>query len=683
MNKKYIVKQSDIKDCGICCLESIIKYYKGYVPLETLRLDTKTNNNGTTAYNLIKTAKKYGFNAIGRKVLNIDQEHIILPAIAHIVTEKGFNHFIVIYKITKDAIYVMDPSTGYKKYSKKDFLKQWTNIILIFKPYKQIPLYTIKDSLKELILEIIKKESKLISSLILTNITITIFSIIISYHFQITLSLIENSYITSIIFVTTIFLFFNILKIYYNYIKNNLTIYLNKNIDLHTIPMFIKHIINLPLNVITSRTTGEIITRVQDLNNIKNLFSEVLISIILDTFLTVCSAIFLFNISSKLFFILCIISLLNIIVCLLTNPILNRKINDNIESETTFNGELSDTIESLESIKNLNLTKESNNNIEEKYCNYVSSIFHSSKFLNILETIYTCINDLGLFIISSYGIFLIINNKLSLLSLITFNSLVSYFLEPIKNLINISPNYYQIKLSYIKILEFLNNEEEHLGKKEQFINGDITFENIIYSYNDYNNILKNISLTIKENNHYIFKGPTGSGKSTLLKMLNHNIKDYKGTIKIADINIKDYSLNTLRSNILYVSQKEKIFNDTIYQNITLNKKVSKKELNNIINLTKVDEIINKKTFRLDSYLYDSGSNLSGGERQRIILARSLIMKPKILILDESLSEVDDKTENEILANIDKYLKNTTIIYISHTNTTYFKNTIDMEYLNEK
>ena len=71
MKRKFIVKQHDIKDCGICCLESIIKYYKGYIPLEILRLDTKTNNNGTTAYNLLKTAKKYGLNGIGKKIKDI------------------------------------------------------------------------------------------------------------------------------------------------------------------------------------------------------------------------------------------------------------------------------------------------------------------------------------------------------------------------------------------------------------------------------------------------------------------------------------------------------------------------------------------------------------------------------------------------------------------------------------
>ena len=163
-------------------------------------------------------------------------------------------------------------------------------------------------------------------------------------------------------------------------------------------------------------------------------------------------------------------------------------------------------------------------------------------------------------------------------------------------------------------------------------------------------------------------------------MLNKSIEDYKGNIYIKDKNIKDYSINTIRQNILYVSQREKLFTDTIYNNVVLNKKINNDELNKVLKITTVDELINKKELRLDSYLFDSGYNLSGGERQRIILARSILMKPKILILDESLSEVDKETEENKLNSIDKYLKNITIIYITHTNSKSFTNLIEMEKL---
>ena len=671
MTRKFIVRQQDIKDCGICCLESIIKYYKGYIPLEILRLDTKTNNQGTTAYNLIKAAKKYGLNGIGKKIEDIHSKEIILPCIAHIVTNNGINHFIVIYKITDKYIYIMDPSKGYIKKEIDLFIKEWTKVVIILQPYKTIPLYKINNNIKELIITVIQSNKSFIYKILLSNISFIILSIILSYHYQITIS--SNKYFL----ITIIFLLFNIIKLYINHLRNNLTINLSTNIDLSIIPKFISHIINLPLNVIKSRTPGEIITRVQDLNKLKDLFSEVLINIVLDISLIVCSSIFLYVINNRLFLILCIISLLYIIVGLVSSPILNRKINDNIDNHTDFNSVLGETIDSLETIKNLNVSKKHINNLVSKYSNYIYSIFNFNRFYNILSTIYSSINDIGLYIISSYGIYLFYIDKLSLLSLITFNSLLSYFIEPIKDMISLIPSINDIKLSYTKIKDFISIEEEQLNYNESFINGDIVISNVSYSYDDYHKVIDNISLSISMNKHYILTGPTGSGKSTIFKMLNHNISDYEGDINIGDINIKDYSLSTLRSNILYVSQQDKLFNDTIYNNIVLGKKVPKSKLNYVLKITKVDEILKKKSLRLDSYLYDNGFNLSGGERQRIMLARAIIKNPKILILDESLSEVDRSTEKYILSRVDKYLSKTTIVYITHTNTKVFKNILNI------
>ena len=96
MKKDYIVRQQDLKDCGVCSLASIIKYYKGYIPMETLRIDTNTTKEGTNAYNLIKAAKKYGLNGIGKKLNNLE-ENKILPAIAHLKLSNGLEHFVVIY----------------------------------------------------------------------------------------------------------------------------------------------------------------------------------------------------------------------------------------------------------------------------------------------------------------------------------------------------------------------------------------------------------------------------------------------------------------------------------------------------------------------------------------------------------------------------------------------------------
>ena len=139
-----IIKQRDLKDCGACSLLSIIKHYKGYVPLEKIRLDTYTTKDGTTAYHLINAAKKYGFDSYGAKIDSdtLFNQNILMPCIAHLNLKNGITHFVVLYKISKNKLLVMDPGKGKVTMTKTEFLDVWTNIILFFHPREKILKYT-------------------------------------------------------------------------------------------------------------------------------------------------------------------------------------------------------------------------------------------------------------------------------------------------------------------------------------------------------------------------------------------------------------------------------------------------------------------------------------------------------------------------------------------------------------
>lgn len=677
MKRNVIVRQHDIKDCGACSLASIIRYYDGYIPIEQIRLDTKTDINGTTAFNLINAAKKYGFNAFGEKINEIPLQEK-LPAIVHFRYESGLEHFVVLYEIHKNYCLVMDPAKGMVRIDKNDFLFQWTNVILLFKPYKVIPFYNNKYNLKDLLYDLLCKESPLIKRIIVLSLIFTSISILISYFFKIIISSLENNYLTTTLFIAIFFIVMNVLKIFLNYVRNEYIIFLSKDIDYNLNVNFLNHIFKLPLDVIKSRTPGEIMTRVNDLNNIKSLFSEILLTIILDLVISIVSIYFLWSISPKLFLVLCIIMGLYVICGIIFSSLIYRRINDNINLETEFNSCLIEKVSSIESIRNLNILDKVLQELNGTFLEYLKSHHIYNLFLNKVETLKSFIYDIGIFIISVLGIWMISNNTLSFVSLITFNSLLTYFIDPIKNTVNLIPNYLLIKLSIIKINEFINIKPENCGEIGEFINGSIKYENVSYSYNDYENIFTNLNVSIDMKSHITIRGHSGSGKSTLLQLLTRRYDNYQGNIYVGNVNIKDYSLNTIRNNIVYVSQHEDIFSDSIRNNIVLNKNVSQKILYAILKITKVDEIISKKNFKLDAILYDSGFNLSGGERQRIILARALICNPKILILDESLNELDKQSEAEIIGNLDRYFPNMTIIYISHNEVNYFNKVINLE-----
>ena len=213
-------------------------------------------------------------------------------------------------------------------------------------------------------------------------------------------------------------------------------------------------------------------------------------------------------------------------------------------------------------------------------------------------------------------------------------------------------------------------EEEDEKELESFKNGDIVFDKIDYSYNLYDYPIKNYSLTIPLNSKILVMGKSGSGKSTLFKLLSRLYSPLKGNIKINNINILDYSLNTIRNNISYVSQEEAIFNDTILNNITLNRKIDKNKLNKVLDLCEVNNILDKKSLRLDTMILEDASNLSGGEKSRIIMARALLKNSPIIIFDETFSAVEESDANKMINRIFNYYKNKTFILISHFKPSY-------------
>lgn len=672
MKKEYVIKQRDARDCGACCLLSIIKYYGGYIPIEKIRLDTHTTIEGTTALNIIKASNTYGFDGKGIKtnyeeLLNSAQ---ILPVIAHIKTKNNMFHFVVIYKIDKNKITIMDPAKGYIKYSKKDFLKLWTSVCIILKPRTKILKMHQDKSVLATFLKAIYEDKKILNLIIIFSICSLILNIILSFYLKISIDLLEYNSISFVLAILLTYLIMTILKVFLDREKTKYEIYLNKNLDGRMIIPFINHLFYLPSNIIKNRSEGEIMTRVNDYSSIKEMFTSLLLSFLLDSVLALSTVFILYIISKKLFLILCLILLLYILISLIYSPIIYRKLNDNIELETDFNSQLVENIGNIVSIKNLNIVETICSKLEFANIAHIKDTYNFNNLINNERSILNFVNEVGLTLINCLGIYLILKNQLSLINLVTFNSLVSFFLTPVKELADIIPKYNILKVSFAKINEFIDLKEEKLSSKALVVDGDIDIKNLSYSYNGYQDIIKDFSLKIVKGTKLFIDGKSGVGKSTICKLLMKYDEDYKGKILIDGMNIKDIDISSIRNSITYVSQDEKLFTDTIYNNLTLTKEISEQDLKEVITTCSLEDILEKKPLRLDTMLIDGGANLSGGEKQRLILARALLQNKNILILDEVLSEVSEKLEKLIISNLKKKYKEKTIIYVSHRKIKY-------------
>ena len=320
-----IVRQRDLKDCGICSLLSIIRYYGGNVSLEQMRMDAKVSANGTTALNLILASKKYGFDAVGVHTDTISSD-IYLPAIAHLNLKNGYGHYVVIYKITKTKVVLMDPAKGKVVKKITDFYEEFSKVLILLYPKRKIAFFKDDNTLFKTFIKILALERKLFYKILILSIFLLLTTIVGGYYFQIMIDSINNNYylgyLKILICVFGIILLF---KLGLSYMRGYLENYLNKNIDVILNSNFLQHLFHLPLECITSRVCGEIISRVKELNNIKNIFTEIFISSILDFLLLFASVPLLLSISNKLFFVLIISLILYLIVGIISSKIIYKK----------------------------------------------------------------------------------------------------------------------------------------------------------------------------------------------------------------------------------------------------------------------------------------------------------------------------------------------------------------------
>lgn len=670
-----------MKDCGVSCLEMIIKYYGGYVKKSTLLDMTKTNKDGTTAYHLNETLVNLGFNSSGVKcnLEDITKENIILPCIANVIINDSYKHFIVIYEINfrKKYLIIADPNDKIKKITYEKFKKIFNHVLIIFYPIKRIPLEK-NISISKFIYTLLKNYKKILINIFILSIFITIFSVLTSFYTEYMINGVSMFSKYNLIIIFCIFFLIYVLKITTDFIRNKSLILINQKLDLSlTIDTFNK-IIGLPYNYYHNRSTGDILSRINDLDNVRDMISKVALSLFIDLPLTIVSLIVLYIINSTLFMIGLVILVLYFIIIILFRGAFNdyiKKIKLKKSESTSY---MIETISGFETVKGTHLEECVKDRFEKKYVKFLKDMFNYQNLYFLEDFFKELVNNIGFIVITLIGCLLVVEDKLTIGSLLTFSSLLVYFLEPIKNIINLDNVIKEAKHSLRRVLEIITYDTKENGVIEEFKNGDIKFNNLSFTFNDRDYILKNINLNIKKNSKVMIVGKSGSGKSTLLKLLMKYYEVNNNKIFINNIDINNYSNKILNDNILYLSQNEILFNDTLYNNLIFDN--SKKSI--LLDITKmcyIDEIMDNN-LGFNMLIEENGFNLSGGEKQRIMLARALLKNFEILIIDEGLNQVDINLERKILKNLFKYFKNKTIIVISHRldNLDLFDNLIEIE-----
>lgn len=650
MLKRKFVEQDGYKNCGPVCLLMIIQHYKGNISIDSLKEMCKTGKNGTSAYHLIEAAKKCGMEAYGIK--ETIKEDLILPCIAHVVINNSYNHYVVIYKVDfkKRRVLVADPADKIKYFSLDEFNKIFDGVLIIMYPKFNLPNEketSIWDFMKSII---VLFKSQLIY-LILLSLLLTFFAIISTFYFQYMVDNIVSDK-NRLLLVFIVFSFIYLLKVLISYVRNKVLIIVNQKIDLYLTCNTFKQIILLKYPYYHNHTTGEILSKITDLKIVREVISKVALSLFIDFPLTIVSLIVLFIINTKLSLIAVIILSFYILILLLFKKSYQKNIKESHRLQESVTSYMVESISGFESIKGCSIEDKVIEKQEKEYLNLSNKLAKFENLYNNQYLIKEIINDGGFLIIVLIGSLLVLNKSMTFGSLLSFNMLLSYFLNPIKEITNLDSNIKEAN-NAIKRINNLIILEEGNGFIEKKIDGDIKIKNLNYSFDDKVDVLKNINLNIKKGNKVLITGNSGGGKSTLLKILKGYYQVPRDTVYFNEIDINDYK----RNDIVYVSQNEMLFTDTIINNI------GNKDILKLAKICLVD--VSNKPLGYNTLIEENGFNISGGQKQRIVLARALNRQFNIILIDEGLSQVDVNNERVILKNLFKEYKDKTFIIVSH------------------
>lgn len=698
--KYYCVKQHDITDCGAACLATITKQYGFRTTITRIRETAGTDKQGTNAYGVIKAAEKLGFTAKGVKGdKTAFYSEFPLPCIAHVIVDGSLLHYVVIHKITRKQIIIADPGKGIVKLTPEEFFGEkseegkpptymWSGVLVLMVPDQSFEKGDETQGLFQRFFHLLLPQKKLILHVFVASLLITLLGILGSFYFKVLIDDILPAGLMKTLQILSIgIILLNLFKVLLTAFRSHLLLYLSQKLDIALIYGYYRHVLKLPMNFFGTRKVGEIISRFNDASKVRDTISGATLTIMIDTLMAVAGGVILFLQNGYMFAVTVIVVILYFIIVISFNKWYRKLNQQQMENNAQLTSYMVESLNGIQTVKAYNAERKVNLETETKFIQLLRSVFKLSWVGNLQGSLVSFVELTGGIVILWVGAYHVIKGHLTIGQLITYNSLLAYFLDPVKNLINLQPQMQTAIVAADRLGEILDLEPERTAGEDKKmapdnLKGDIWLKNVTFRYGTRRPVLEHITMHIKQGERIALVGESGSGKTTLVKLLLNLYSPEEGDILINSNNIKDLHLECLREKIAYIPQETFLFSGSIMDNLTLGlDDVTVEEVIEAAKKAQAHDFINEMPLRYDTRLEENGSNLSGGQRQRLAITRAILKKPDILILDEATSNLDSITERAIEDTINNFCEGMSTIIIAHRLSTIKR--CEMIYVMEK
>ena len=669
--KKTFSLQKDLTDCGVGCLQSLVRYYGGDISLETLREKSGTSKTGTTLLGLYQCANAIGFDADGCEA---DTKALIEhgePVILHVIIDQKYEHYVICYSYNyhNDSKFLIgDPAKGLEYWTQEDLEKVWVSkTCLTLKPNENFQkIEKTNSDKKKWLLNLIKEDQEAIYTIIVLGVIFTLLGMSMSIFSQKLIDDILPKKKLNILLLSIAFLSFLLFaRVIIQALREFYIIKQSREFNQRINKSFFSSLLHLPKMFFDTRKIGDFVARLNDTQRIQTVIKHLITNTAVDILGVLISIGFLFYYSWKL-----------AIICLVISPIIfyiifrfNKQIIESqknvMQSYSINEANYIDSIRGIDIIKGFgkqDLFLKRNLLI---FGDFQTKIFELGR-LNLKIALYSGL-ALVVFLITILGFssYNVLNNEIKVGELMAIIGIASSLLSSITNLALVSIPIQEAKVAFDRMFEYSSIPKEKIEGLEISNIESIEIKNLDFRFNGRSKLLNNVSLKLEKGKIVCLLGESGSGKTTFAEILQKNYIQEKGEITInRSINISELSISNWRKHISVVPQNIQLFNGTVLENIILDENLDEQKLQNILSLG-FEKFINSLPQNILTIVGEEGVNLSGGQKQLLGWMRALYHNPQFLILDEPTSSLDKENRDFIYKLINQLKEKTIIFIISH------------------
>ena len=434
----------------------------------------------------------------------------------------------------------------------------------------------------------------------------------------------------------------------------------------------IDHLLRLPLRYFDRRPVGELSSRVNELENIRQFLTGTALTVVMDALFSVIYILVMFIYSVKLTVVSLATIPLFMALTFFVSPIVRRQQRAKAERNADTQSFLVEALSGILTVKAQNMELKTRWKWQEKYARYVSDGFKTVLTSTTAGSASGFLNKLSGLLVLWVGAYLVLEGNLTLGGLIAFRIISGYVTQPLLRLTQLWQNFQETALSLERLSDIIDHPQEQLEEDRAQIpmpdiRGNVKYEDLSFRFAPSGPLqLVNVNLEFHAGEFIGIVGQSGSGKSTLMKLLPRLYNAESGRILIDNYDIRKVELYSLRQQVGIVPQDSLLFEGSIQDNIALtNPQASTESIIEAAKIAGAHEFIMNLSGGYNSRVGERGSSLSGGQRQRIAIARTVLQNPRLLILDEATSALDYDTEAQVCYNLKSWADGRTVFFITH------------------